>query len=116
LPISKDLNITLSKVGSMGVILGSKIKDDGKVIVELALDYEEAIQLRGHMEDVHVFSEKVADIMTKIAQRGKNEATKYFLIPKELRKNLKLGSSVSCQKIDMKTKAIFVYVVDKIMA
>jgi len=78
------------------------------------MDYDESVQLRGHMSNIHLFSENVADIKANISQRGKNEATKYFLIPKELRKNLKFDSKTTCQKIETKTKIIFVYVVDKL--
>ncbi len=98
----------------MGAIISSRVKDDGKVIFEVSLDYEEATQLKGYMNNIHLFSENVADIKTNISQRGKNEATKYFLIPKELRKNLKFSAKTTCQKIEAKTKTIFIYVVDKI--
>lgn len=98
----------------MGAILSSRVKDDGKVVFEVSLDYEEVTQLKGYMDNVHVFSENVADIKTNISQRGKNEATKYFLIPKELRKNMKFNAKTTCQKIEAKTKTIFIYVVDKI--
>ena len=98
----------------MGAILSSRMKDDGKVIFEVAVDYNESVQLKGYMDNVHVFSENVADIETNISQRGKNEATKYFLIPKELRKGLKFTAKTTCQKIETKTKTIFIYVVDKI--
>ena len=98
----------------MGTILSSRIKDDGKIIFETIIDYEEAVQLKGYMDNIHIFSENVADIGTNISQRGKNEATKYFLIPKELRKGLKFTAKTTCQKIETKTKTIFIYVVDKI--
>ena len=98
----------------MGAILSSRMKDDGKVIFEVAVDYDESTQLKGYMDNVHVFSENVADIKTNISRRGKNEATKYFLIPKELRRNLKFNEKTTCQKIESKTKTIFIYVVDKI--
>ena len=98
----------------MGAILSSRIKDDGKVIFEISVDYEEATQLKGYMNNVHIFSENVADIKTNISQRGKNEEKKYFLIPKELRKNLKFNAKTTCQKIESKTNTIFIYVVDKI--
>ena len=98
----------------MGAILSSRVKDDGKVIFEVSLDYEEATQLKGYMDNVHIFSENVADIKTNISQRGKNEATKYFLIQKELRKNMKFNAKTTCQKIEATTKTIFIYVVDKI--
>jgi len=78
------------------------------------MDYDESVQLKGHMSNIHLFSENVADIKTNISQRGKNEATKYFLIPKELRKNLKFNEKTTCQKIETKTKTIFIYVLDQI--
>jgi len=96
----------------MGSIISSK-REGGKVIVEVLTDYNESLQLKGHLEDVHLFTERVADVKTNISQRGKNRATKYFLIPKEFRKGFKFNNSTSCQKIDLKDKVIFVYVIDK---
>ena len=98
----------------MGAILSSRMKEDGKVVFEVLVDYDESVQLKGFMDNVHVFSENVADIKTNISQRGKNEATKYFLIPRELRRNLKFTAKTTCQKIESKTKTIFIYVIDKI--
>lgn len=98
----------------MGTILSSRMKDDGKVVFEIAVDYDESVQLKGHMDNIHIFSENVTDIKTNISQRGKNEATKYFLIPKELRKDLKFDAKTTCQKIETKTKTIFIYVLDNI--
>jgi len=98
----------------MGKILSSKTTKDGGVVFEIELDYKEALQLKGHINNVHVFSEDVAEIKTNLSQRGKNEATKYFLIPRELRANLKFNEKVKCQKLETDTKIIFVYVVDKI--
>jgi hypothetical protein len=99
----------------MGEIISSRVKEDGKVVFEIAVSYEEAKQLKGHLNRVHVFSEDVADIKSNIAQRGKNEATKYFLIPKEVRKAMKLTDApVGCQLIETNSRYIFVYVVDKL--
>lgn len=97
----------------MGSILSSKAKDDGKVIFEVIVDYDEAKQLQGHMENVHIFSENTERIDANLSERGKDSATKYFLIPKELRRNLQFGNKVTCQRIDTKTKTIFVYSIDK---
>lgn len=97
----------------MGKILNSKSLPNGKLLFEVMVDYEEALQLRGHVTNIHVFSENTLDIGTNISMRGKNEATKYFLIPKELRKNLRFRSSVRCQKIETPSKVMFVYVIDK---
>lgn len=98
----------------MGTIISSRMSEDGRVIAEVALDYEEFKQLKGNMENVHLFAEDIAEIKANISQRGKNEATKYFLIPKELRKGLRFTEKTACQKIETKTSTIFIYIVDKI--
>ena len=94
------------------MILSSK-REDNKIIVEAALQPEELVQLKGEMDEVHVFSERAADQQTKISGRGKNDATKYFLIPTNLRKDLRMMEQVTCQRINTPDKAIFVYVVNK---
>ncbi len=96
----------------MGDILNSRTSSDGKIIIELLVDYEEALQLKGHVKKIHLFSEDVPNIKSNISLRGKNEATKYFLIPKELRKDLKFNTKVTCQKIQADTKTVFIYIVD----
>ena len=97
----------------MGEIISQKVRDDGKVVVEVCLDYEEALQLKGHMDKVHIFSEHISDIDTNMSQRGKNEATKYFLIPKQLRKELKFTENITCQKIEGDSRVFFIYSADK---
>jgi hypothetical protein len=97
----------------MGAILSSKVKEDGKVILEVCVDYDEALQLKGHMDQVHIFSEKIADIKTNMVQRGKNESTRYFLIPRHMRSNLGYKGLSKCQRIDTKSKIIFIYMIDK---
>ncbi|MFH1637140.1 MAG: hypothetical protein ABIB71_01815 [Candidatus Woesearchaeota archaeon] len=97
----------------MGTILSSKMKAQGKVIFEVLMDYNEAVQLQGHMDNVHLFSENITDLKTTISTRGKNAATKYFLIPCKLRRELKLNKEINCQKIELKDKTIFIYLVQK---
>lgn len=98
----------------MGNILSSKTRDDGKVIFEVAVDYDEALQIKGHLDKIHIFTENIADIKTNMAQRGKNESTMYFLIPKELRKNLKLEDTALCQKFENDSKVFFIFTLDKV--
>jgi hypothetical protein len=98
----------------MGTILGSKVTADGKVIYEVLVDYEESLQLKGHFQKIHIFSEDVSTTMANISSRGKNDATKYFLIPKDFRVGVQMKDKVSCQKLSTDSKIIFVYVVDKI--
>ncbi len=97
----------------MGDIISSRIRDDGRVIFEVAIDYEEAKQLHGHMDKVHLFSEHSARYEANMTQRGKNEATKYFLVPRQLREDLKFRTNALCQKIDTASKIIFIYCIDK---
>ncbi len=99
----------------MGTILSSRTKEDNKIIFEVQVDYEEALQLKGNINNVHLFSEDVATVETRVALRGKGESTYYFLVPKELRKDLgKFKGKANCQKIETKTKIMFLYVIDKL--
>ena len=98
----------------MGKIISSKRSDNG-ILFEVEVDYDEATILQGHYDDIHLFTEKIADFETNISSRGKNSVTKYFLIPRNLRKNVDYKCPVNCQKIETEEKIIFVYVVDKNM-
>lgn len=98
----------------MGRILGTKTTKDNKVVFEVEIDYEESLKLKGHIKNVHVFSEDAADIKTSLSQRGTNEATKYFLIPRELREGLTFDEKVKCQRIETDTRTIFVFAVSKV--
>lgn len=98
----------------MGKVIGIKTVKNDEVIVEVQMSYEESLQLRGHIKNVHLFSEDAAEIKANLSQRGTNESTKYFLIPRDLRENLTFEENVKCQRIDADSKIIFVYMVDKI--
>ena len=98
----------------MGTILGSKLKGEGKIIFEVLMDYEEALQLEGNMNNVHLFSDDVVHHKASISTRGKDSITKYLLIPRELRRNLDLSKEISCQKISLKHKTFFIYAIDKL--
>ena len=98
----------------MGIILGTKTTKNNKIIFEVEMDYEESLKIKVNIKNIHVFSEDAAEIKTNLSQRGTNEATKYFLIPRELRENLKFDEQVKCQKIETDTRIIFVFVVSKV--
>ena len=97
----------------MGTIISSK-KDGENVILEILVDYDELLQLKGHLNNIRLITEEVAEVQTNISQRGKNAATKYFLIPRQFRKGFKFNNTTSCQKLDFKDKVIFIYVVNKL--
>ena len=98
----------------MGTIIGIKATKGEKVHVEVEMDYEESLKLKGHIKNIYLFSEEATEITTNLSQRGTNEATKYFLIPRELRENLKFDEKVKCQRIETDKKIIYVYAVEKI--
>jgi len=97
----------------MGTIISSK-KDKENVIVEVLTNYDEFLQLRGHLNNIRLITEEVAEVQTNISQRGKNAATKYFLIPRQFRKGFRFDNSTSCQRLDLKNKVIFFYVINKL--
>jgi hypothetical protein len=97
----------------MGTILGTKMTKDNKVVFEVEMDYEDSLNLKGHVKNIHIFSEDASEIRTNLSQRGAKEATKYFLIPRKLRDDLSFSKSVKCQSIETETRKIFVFVVDK---
>ena len=96
----------------MGVILSTKKHNESQILVEVLIDNNEMRQLRGEHNDVCVFSDKTANTPSRVSLRGKNEATKYFLIPRQLRKELAINGKVSCQRLQNQHKTIFVYVVE----
>lgn len=98
----------------MGSIVGMKTLKDGQVILEVKMSYEESLNLKGHIQNIYLFSEDAAEIKSNLSQRGANEATKYFLIPRELRDNLTFNEKVFCQRIDSSQKMIFIYMAEKI--
>jgi hypothetical protein len=94
----------------MGKILKQRLKDD-TVVAEIALTKEEAKDLGGEMEDITLFTETRATTPSRVSMRGRKEATKYFLIPKTLRRSMNTMGSVSCQRLKRAGKDIFVYVI-----
>lgn len=93
----------------MGSIIGSKVRDDGKIIFEICVDKKEAMQLKGQVDEVYMFAAQSDAETTKIVQRGKNEATMYFLVPKNAREELKKLDEASFQEIKLSRKKIYIY-------
>jgi hypothetical protein len=96
----------------MGNILSSRRDEEG-VLLEVKARYEEYLRLQGHMDDIHLFSEKEGVLRAHVSERGRDGRTKYFLIPRELRKGFRPDNTIRCGRIDKEDKILFVYVVDK---
>lgn len=97
----------------MGKITSIKALSDQKVQVTLEVTQLEVLRLKGNLEQMHLFSEKNLEDTARLIQRGKKESTKYFLLPKALRKGVGTSNNVECTKIDSKTKYLFIFSVSK---
>lgn len=97
----------------MGKISSLKTVSDDKNIVTLELTSQETVWLKGNMDKMHLFSENNLECETRLVQRGKKESTKYFLMPKEFRKGILPSSSIQCNRMETKTKYIFIFAVNK---
>lgn len=98
----------------MSKILRIKSGADEKVHVTLETTQDEFLFLRGCLEDMHLFSEQNLDCSTRLVQRGRRESTKYFLLPKEHRRDVFPTPNVLSTKIESHGKHIFIFAVDKI--
>jgi len=96
----------------MGRIISLK-RENKKIVFEIECAYEEAIALRGHYDNIKLFSEDVFDFQNKISTRGNNKSTKYCLIPTRFRKNLNLSNQVFCQILESKTNNFLIYSLKK---
>lgn len=77
------------------------------------MDYEEALQLEGNMNDIHLFSDRLSSRKAVLIERGNNFSTKYFLIPREIRHGIDLRKDITCQRIDIQDKTFFIFTVEK---
>lgn len=97
----------------MGKIAGLKTVNEEKVLVNLELTSKELAWLKGNLNKMHLFSEKNLDHETRLIKRGKRESTKYFLLPRELRDGVTPSAQVTCNRIETKSKHIFIFAVPK---
>ncbi len=97
----------------MGEIINQKISGD-KIIYRLELTEAEAIQLRSHMRNVHLFSSDLNTHPVKIIERGNKRGVKYFVIPLSLKsRKRKKYTRVSYQKLEINEKVFYISVVEK---
>jgi hypothetical protein len=97
----------------MGEILNVKRGKDEKIIVNLELNKKEYDWLKGNLDYMCIFSEKNLEYETRLVQRGKRESTKYFLLPKEFRKNIYPQNSVKTTRIETKNRYIYLFSINK---
>ena len=100
----------------MATIESVKTKGSDAISVHLCLSKEEYHWLEGNLERMKLFSEFNLVYETRLVQRGKRESSKYFLMPKDLRKNLVINSKVVCNKMDGKHKDYYIFAVEKFLS
>ena len=96
----------------MASIISSKICKDC-VVLSMKLNIQEAKNLNGNLDKMYIIPEENASIQSSVHERGKNGCTKYFLIPKALREDVKLKKEVSCLKVETEEKIVWAYIMDK---
>ncbi len=97
----------------MGEILNIVNKSDDKVEVTLSLDREYFKKLKGNLDKIHLFSEDVLDYESKLVSRGKDDSTKYFLIPKEINSEVLARDDINYSVIEESNKYLFIFSVNK---
>ena len=97
----------------MARVLEIKSINEDKNKITLELNSNELSWLEGQMENIHIFSEKNLKYIARLVKRGKRESTKYFLLPKEFRKLVMPSDKVESSVIETKTKAIYIFKVNK---
>ncbi|MCA9496247.1 MAG: hypothetical protein KC589_04865 [Nanoarchaeota archaeon] len=97
----------------MGKVTNLKTVSGDKVTITLELSEKEALWLKGNLDKMHLFSENNLEYTTRLVQRGTRDSTKYFLLPKDFRKGILLSNAIKCNRIETKTKYIFLFAVNK---
>jgi len=98
----------------MGIIISSKALSDSRVLCKVLVSKNEFQDLKNHFKNIHLFAADLCADDTKLIQRGRDGATKYFLLPFNLRfRKQKAFGKISCQRIETDAKIFYMYVIDK---
>lgn len=97
----------------MGKIRSTRRLKNDNVLVELECSQEEMFTLKGVYEDLFLFSENLIVGDTFIRGKGKNNSSKYFLIPLAFKNAFDNAQKVKYQVIEEKNKLLFVFFTDR---
>lgn len=78
-------------------------------------NHEEWKQLKGCMHNIHLLPEEHAMVKATLLEKGRNGCSKYFLIPKHLRENIRIPKQAPCLKIENQGKIILAYIMEKVL-
>lgn len=98
----------------MGQILRTKTLPHGKVVIDLELSFDEALQLKNHAKKIHLFSENLCCHKACVVEKGVNLGSKSVLIPLSLKSRSKINfSEVAYQKLETDSKIFYIAVAKK---
>jgi len=84
-----------------------------KVVYKILLDENEALNLRGNLKNIHLFSSDLCKKEAQMNQRGNKGVTKYFKIPLSLRSRKKPSGILSYQNLSIPSKIFYIYTITK---
>jgi hypothetical protein len=96
----------------MGKVINVTTERD-KIVLKLEITSKEYSYLKGELEEVNIFADRNLEIETRLVKRGKHDSTKYFLVPKAFKEDLKKSNSIMCNRIEKKTKTLYIFDVEK---
>lgn len=98
----------------MGEIIFSRFTGN-KVIYGILLEENESLALQGRIWGIHVLCLDMCKTESRIIEKGKNGVTRYFSIPIKYKPRSKHKPLLeSSQIIDTKTKAIYIFICDRL--
>ena len=97
------------KERKMGQIISTKNLPDKGVVHQILLDEDEISFLKGHLKNIHIFTEDFCKAESQINTRGNNGVTKYFKIPLNIRSRKKHNGKLSYQRIETPSKIFYIY-------
>ena len=98
----------------MGMITSSRLLDDGNILFRVVLEQDEALALKSHVNNIHLFAADLCDREINIIKKGRKGVTVYFGIPLSLRKKGRDAfGELSCQKLEFERNSFFIYVLEK---
>lgn len=84
-------------------------EDINKVILTMKFNVNEHKLLNGITKGIHIFSEEGSIEVKNISKIEKNSGDKIFILPRDLRNDIKKFNNFSCQRIDCNEKSFFIF-------
>lgn len=106
--VRQDFKKVFEKFCFMGEVIDSVGRDE-KRLLKVVLDSEEAKNLRGHREKIHIFSEDNCVHKVDLLERGNKREAKYFKIPRELKKRRQKITNICYQRVQESGKVFFIF-------